>query len=244
MNDMFEEFVKKLSHQFKRELPGFSAQNLMAPLGRKSTIDYLSKGLSVRWNADSVTLFGEESHRTHSENKNVVPKKSAVLILLFPDSADTLVKTVLILRPENEGGSHAGQISFPGGGYDESDGDLFQTALRETEEEIGVGRKSVSLIGALTPLYIPVSNYLVHPFVGACKEIPEFKIHLLEVKELLEVDAEDFFSERYKDTSHVYVKTRNTTMEVPCYKFGGKIIWGATAMIISEFSEIIKRTKQ
>lgn len=213
---MFEEFIKKLSDEFKRELPGISAQNLMAPFGKRPPSEY---------------------------NKGSVPKKSAVLLLLFPDSTNDSVKTVLILRPENEGGIHAGQISFPGGSYDESDGDLSQTALRETEEEIGIERKSISLIGALTPLYIPVSNYIVHPFVGISKTMPVFKIHLPEVKELLEVDAEELFSDRCKSTSEVYIKIRNARMEVPCYAINRKIIWGATAMIISELSEIIKRIK-
>lgn len=214
---MFEEFVKKLSYQFKRQLPGFSAQKLMAPLGRKPTIEYL--------------------------NENTVPKKSAVLILLFPGSENTLVKTVLILRPEHESGTHAGQISFPGGGYDESDEDLFQTALRETEEEIGVGRKSVLSIGALTPLYIPVSNYLVHPFVGACMAVPEFKIHPLEVQELFECEIMQLISEKNKETILKHLKATNRQKEVPCYNISGKIIWGATAMIISELSEIIKGMK-
>lgn len=221
---MFEEFVKKISNELKRELPGFSAQNLMAPLDRNPTIKYL--------------------------RKNHSPKKSAVLILFYPgwalqppNSEFGTLKTVLILRPDNEGGSHAGQISFPGGGYDETDTDLSETALRETEEEIGVPRKSVSLLGALTPLYIPVSNYMVHPFVGTCKEIPEFKIHPLEVQELFESDIMELISEKNKGTILKHLKVINQEKEVPCYKVNGKIIWGATAMILSELSEIIKRIK-
>ncbi|MBI4930110.1 MAG: CoA pyrophosphatase [Bacteroidetes bacterium] len=212
---MFEEFVKKLSAEIKKDLPGFSAQKLMAPLGRTPPGEYLKE--------------------------NVVPKKSAVLILLYPDVRKFSPKTVLILRPENEGGNHAGQVSFPGGGYDDSDIDLSETALRETEEEIGVNRRSVSLLGALTPLYIPVSNYLVHPFVGICHIKPVFKIQPLEVEDLLECDAEEFLSPKNKSAILKHIKVKNKKMKVPCYHINGKIIWGATAMIIAELEEIIKR---
>src|SRR3989304_3125223 len=102
MNGMFEEFVKKISNELKRELPGFSVQKLMAPLGGRHPSDYLHK---------------KES-----------PKKSAVLVLLYPAINGHDIKTVFILRPENESDSHAGQISFPGGGYDETDTDLSETA--------------------------------------------------------------------------------------------------------------------
>ena len=213
MNDMFEEFIKKLSEEIKRELPGFSAQKQMAPLGRKPPLEYLKKG--------------------------AVPKKSAVLILLYPESGT--IKTVLILRPENEGGNHAGQISFPGGGIHESDKDLAETALREAEEEIGVNRSTIRLIGELTSLYIPVSNYVVHPFVGVTTDIPEFKIEPMEVQGLLLIGMNDLMSDNNQKQVEKYIKLKDATMQVPCYEINGKVIWGATAMIIAEFAEIMKR---
>lgn len=199
------------------ELPGFSAQKLMAPLGRKPPSDYMDMGIS--------------------------PKKSAVLILLYADPNHFRVKTVFILRTENEGGSHAGQISFPGGGMDESDKNLSETALREAEEEIGVDRNAVSLLGALTPLYIPVSNYMVHPYVGMVNSVPEFKLHPLEVKGLLEVEINDLMAAKNKGDIERFIKIRKGNMQVPCYTINGEIIWGATAMIISEFTEILRRVK-
>ena len=212
---MIEDFLKKISYEINSDLPGFSAQKLMAPLGNRHPSAYLKK--------------------------NECPKKSAVLVLLYPAMTGNSVKTVFILRPENEGGSHAGQISFPGGGFDDSDADLSITALREAEEEIGVQRNTVSLIGALTPLYIPVSNYMVHPFVGKSKKIPEFKIHPLEVQEIFECDILELISEKNKGTILKHLKVKNEEKTVPCYKINGKIIWGATAMIVSELSEIVKR---
>ena len=212
---MFNQFINDLVKELKNELPGFAAQKLMAPLGRKPPTDYLTK--------------------------NVRPKKSAVLLLIYPDSELLFPKTILIVRPENEGGNHAGQISFPGGGFDSLDSDLSQTALREAEEEIGINRKSVFLIGELTPLYIPISNYMVHPYVGFSKTTPEFKIHIQEVQDLLECNLKELFLKQNKGTIQRSIKTLNKEIEVPCYKINERIIWGATAMILSEFEQIIKR---
>ena len=214
---LFEEFKAKLIFELKKELPGFSAQNHMAPMGRKIIDEYL--------------------------NANISPKKSAVLILIYPNANVSGIYVVLIIRTENEKGNHSGQISFPGGGFNESDSSLADTALRETEEEIGVDRRAVKIIGELSPVYIPVSNYIVCPFVGICDHRPVFRKHNLEVKELLEVEINEFLSESNKTTSEIFMKIRNQKVNVPCYNIKGKIIWGATAMIISEFEEVIGRIK-
>lgn len=213
----FEKFIKKLSQQLSQNLPGFSAQKLMAPLGRKPPQEYL--------------------------NEKIVPVNSAVLILIYPDKKTFLPKIILIKRTENAS-IHSGQISFPGGKQDELDENLSVTALRETEEEIGVSRKFISLIGKLSPLYIPVSNYMVHPFVGSIKETPALISHEKEVKEIMEVELEQFSLEKNKTFIKKFIRIKNMEMEVPCYNLNEKIIWGATAMIISELSEIIKRMKE
>ncbi len=217
MNDLFEKFLLKLKSELEANLPGFSAQKRMAPLGRKPPIEYLKE--------------------------NMTPKNSAVLILLYPDPETSAPKTVLILRPENEQGNHAGQVSFPGGGFDHADVELSNTALREAEEEIGLDRSGITLLGGLTPLYIPVSNYMVHPFVGFVRSVPEFNINREEVQEVLECNAEDFLREEFKGSVSRHIKIKNAWMEVPCYNINNRIIWGATAMIISEFEEVMKRAK-
>lgn len=213
MSYEFEEFIINLKNALKIELPGFPAQKLMAPLGRRPPSDYLN---------------------------NRTPRKSAVLILLYPGFKNHGVKTVLIVRSEKEGSTHGGQISFPGGGFQESDVNLSETALREAEEEIGVDKSAVSLIGELTSLYIPVSNYLVSPYIGIYKSEPEFTIHTAEVKELMEVELSEFLSPGSRHTITKYIKMLDTDKQVPCYTINGKIIWGATAMIVSELSEVIK----
>ena len=212
----FEKFIKKLSAEIKLKLPGFLAQRLMAPLGRKPVTDYI--------------------------NEKAPPKKSAVLILIYPDKKNFSPKIVLILRPE-ESRTHSNQISFPGGGLDERDKDLSETALRETEEEIGVDRKLISIIGELTPLYIPVSNYVVYPYVGFCNTALIFTVHPIEVKDIIEIGISELIATKNKTTAKRHIKIRNVEMEVPCYDHNGKIIWGATAMIISELAEIIRRIK-
>lgn len=214
---MFEEFVRKLTYEISRELPGFSAQKMMAPLGRRPPLDYLKEG--------------------------AVPKNSAVLVLLYPFAIENslTINTVLIVRSDNEGGMHGGQVAFPGGRMDDSDKDLAATALREAEEEIGIEPGSVAIIGELTPLYIPVSNYMVHPFVGTVSKHPIFKIHSAEVKGVLEVPVRDLASDTNKGIAKRFVKFRGEEIDVPCFKIKEEIIWGATAMIISEFTEIIRR---
>src|ERR1035437_1696213 len=187
----FEEFAEKLVFELKKELPGFSAQNHMDPIGRKAADEYI--------------------------NAKISPKKSAVMILLYPNENASSVHVMLIIRAENEKGSHSGQISFPGGGFDESDAHLSDRALRETEEEIGVDRRTIKIIGELSKVYIPVSNFLVLPFVGICDQRPVFKKHTLEVDDLLEVEINEFLSEGNKTTSDIFLKVKNRVMNVPYY---------------------------
>ena len=116
-----------------------------------------------------------------------------------------------------------------------------ETALREAQEEIGIDRSAVALIGELTPLYIPVSNYIVSVYVGICKSEPIFTIHTLEVKEVMEVELSEFVSPANEHTITKYIKMLDADKQVPCYIINGRIIWGATAMIISELSAVIKK---
>lgn len=213
---MYKEFIIKLKIALKKNLPGTEAQKLMAPLGRSPLGDFV-----------------QEAHT----------KNSAVLLLLYPNKL-AFPTTVLIIRQNNEPSNHSGQISLPGGGYDTVDQDLSETALRETGEEIGVSKKSITLLGQLSPLYIPISNYLVYPYIGYCDAHPIFHIQPKEVEELLECTLEELFSPSHKGFELRDIKIQNTTMKVPCYKIRDKIIWGATAMILSEFEQILRGLKK
>ncbi len=163
-------------------------------------------------------------------------KNAGVLILLFPDRGR--ICTVFIKRTEYEG-VHSGQVSLPGGMYKEEDGTLMNTALREAKEETGIDILSVTIIGKLTPLHIPVSNVNVHAYVGITGRRPVFLHDPAEVQYLIEESLDELLNE-------VNHKTKTMTLFgneviVPYFDIKGNHIWGATAMIISEFSEIVKR---
>jgi len=163
--------------------------------------------------------------------------KSSVLLLLYPWMDE--IYTVFMLRPDY-GGVHGGQISFPGGKYEPGDSDLQSTALRETWEELGIEPQKVTIIGALSDLYIPPSRYLVKPFVGFIPERPNFQADPQEVEEVIELPV----SQLIRETSVQTVRHKigpGVRMKAPAYLVNGYIIWGATAMIFSEFKEIITK---
>jgi 8-oxo-dGTP pyrophosphatase MutT (NUDIX family) len=135
-------------------------------------------------------------------------------------------------------GVHSGQISFPGGMKEESDASMTETALREAEEETGVDASRVKVIGSLTPLHIPVSNIVVHPFVGYLPEKPEFRIDLREVQYLIEESLDNLSDAAIVESESMFIQ--NKVMEVPYFNIQGNHVWGATAMILGELLEILK----
>jgi 8-oxo-dGTP pyrophosphatase MutT (NUDIX family) len=167
--------------------------------------------------------------------------KSSVLILLYPCVNEEEISFVLIQRPSYEG-VHGGQISLPGGRSEDKDKDLNETALREANEEIGIDPDKIKTIGTLTELYIPPSNYLVLPFLGYTYEKPIFKPDPQEVAEIIEIKLNDFLNDnniRYKD---IFVRP-GLHVYGPCFEIENHTIWGATAMILNEFREILKKIK-
>jgi 8-oxo-dGTP pyrophosphatase MutT (NUDIX family) len=164
-------------------------------------------------------------------------RPAAVMILLFPD-ADR-IKIVFIKRTEYNG-PHSGQISFPGGMFEIFDKDLEATAIRETTEETGISGIKINILGKLSLLHIPVSNFTVHPFVGVLQEIPVFKPDPAEVKYLITEDLSDFFNPfcRIREEWTLFGEAVN----VPIFSINSHQIWGATAMILSEFLEVIDRS--
>lgn len=170
------------------------------------------------------------------EIQNKKPRESAVLALFYPDVHNN-TKILLTLR-SNYKGVHAAQISFPGGKKDKNDIGLVHTALRETEEEIGVDKNNVTIIRELSKTYIPPSNFWVHPFVGYLGKTPSFTINY-EVESLIEVLVSDLIDDSFLSTKNLttsYMKN----IDVPCFKLNGYIVWGATAMILSEIKDLIK----
>jgi 8-oxo-dGTP pyrophosphatase MutT (NUDIX family) len=162
-------------------------------------------------------------------------RKGCVLLLLYP--VNRKVYTVLIQRNEYDG-VHSGQISLPGGEMESRDQTHMDAALREAYEETGIIPEKVNIIGSLTDLYIPPSNFLVTPIVGYSLEKPDFRADPAEVKRIIEVDLE-VLSRPDSITKKRILIRYGYAVTAPCYYVEGNIIWGATAMILSEFLDML-----
>ena len=166
-------------------------------------------------------------------------RASAVLVLLFRMAEEL---HVLLMKRKEDKGAHSGQVSFPGGRQETSDADLRATALREAQEEVGILSAEVDILGALTPLYIPVSNFNVYPYVGYANERPQYNLSKQEVAYVMEVPVSKLFHESRKTvTDVVSPAVPGVIRQVKAYKLeDGTIIWGATAMIISELEVLLQ----
>jgi len=132
---------------------------------------------------------------------------------------------------------HKGQISLPGG-MRETNESLSETALRETEEEIGVNRNTVELLGSLTPFFVPATGYIIHPYIGCCKEKPSTKIYSGEVDKLFSISISELIDEKILITEEWSI--RGYGASVSYYNFNLCKVWGATAAILSEFKWVLK----
>lgn len=170
--------------------------------------------------------------KTASRGKSV---DAAVLICLW--FRNSRIYTVLIKR-NTYNGPHSGQISFPGGKREAGDKTLAETALRETFEEVGLKKEEVQLLGSLTELDIPVSGFRVFPFVGYLPSIPRFHPDPSEVVEIIETDLRALHNARTLTMTYTKEGQKHSA---PYYPLGTYKLWGATAMIMSEFLEILRR---
>jgi len=162
--------------------------------------------------------------------------KGGVLLLLYP--ADDEIFFPLIRRPHYEG-VHGGQMALPGGKYEPPDRDLIETSLREAHEEIGVPRTQVEVVGCLTDLFIPISNFIVSLVIGYIDERPVFIPDSAEVAEVIEANLAQLLSLDYRGEKTIQVGEK-VRIEAPFFNIGNATVWGATAMILSEFAEIVK----
>jgi len=161
----------------------------------------------------------------------IQPKMASVLLLLYPNEFGEM--NFVLTRRRVYKGIHSGQISFPGGKPDPLDDDLWATALRETHEEIGILSDEVIYIRSLSKLYVPPSNFLIIPYVGYLQSPYIFKPDPREVKAILEISLMDFINKESKLTKQL--NSNSTSIKVPAYIFDQNVVWGATAMILSEF---------
>lgn len=179
----------------------------------------------------------EEFQNIDIEQQN--PKEAAVLAVFYPGARGE-TRFVLILRKTYKG-VHSNQVGFPGGRVEEEDQNLMHTALRETEEEVGIPKREVEVLRELTRLYIPPSNFWVQPFMGVMQRTPRLVPQEEEVEAVLEIDLDDFLRE-----SCLVSKTLSTSyaenVEVPAFLLAGHVVWGATAMMLNEMKEILKQS--
>jgi len=159
---------------------------------------------------------------------------AAVLILLYLE--DNEIHFFLTKR-SNELEHHKGQISLPGGTQEENE-ELTHTALRETQEEIGINKTSISIIGSMTPLFVPVTGFMIHPFIGYSSNKLEPTPDPSEVEAIFSVNISDLLNETNQTIEKRNI--RGYDVEVPYFKLNNYEVWGATSMILSEFRDLIK----
>ena len=169
-----------------------------------------------------------------SQSKMDAARKAGVLLHVF-NGGDGL-EVLYMRRPAYEG-THGGQVSFPGGKHESGDKDFLQTALREAEEEVGLKATNVQVLRSLSPLYIPPSNFLVHPYLSYADHRPELVLDPKEVEHVFSIPVEALLSDEL--VGKTKVKTKMGTMTVPAYHWNGEIIWGATAMITAELTMLL-----
>jgi len=164
------------------------------------------------------------------------PKESAVLMLLYPKGIEM---NVLLIERATYEGVHSGQVGFPGGKYEREDVDLLHTALRETEEEVGIGSKDIQVLQSYTKIYIPPSNFYVQPYLGISNTELSFSPNASEVANIIELPLRLLFQDQI--VKEVALETSYSSWtHVPAFRYNDYIIWGATAMMLSELKETLK----
>lgn len=182
----------------------------------------------------SQKKMAPESRDLFNMNISSKTKKSSIIILLYCKNSTWY--TVLFQRPVYDG-MHSGQVCFPGGKMEKRDNSLMETAIREAREEIGVDPENIKIIGELTSLYIPVSDYLVQPYIGYLDRDPVFVPDPFEVQDIITVPVQILIDPEIRKKKTV--KFHGQNIVIPYFSIEHHDVWGATAMIISEFTDIL-----
>jgi 8-oxo-dGTP pyrophosphatase MutT (NUDIX family) len=205
-------FIELLTAELQKPLPGEDAQYRMAPSYRPRL--------------------------TKEEIQKQEPRQGGVMLLLYMKAG---VMNIVFTQRKDYNGVHGGQMSFPGGKKDLADTDLFATALRETKEEVGIDSDHIRILGNLSQLYIPPSNFLVFPVVGYAENMGAFTPQKEEVEKIVEIPLTFFLDAASVNFSTEIKLFNGAVVHVPAYVYGQHIIWGATAIMLSEFTFIVEK---
>ncbi len=208
----FDAFLKSISKIEQLPLPGMESQFRMSPPFRLELMEQ------------------QKELMKHS-------KKAGVMALFYPNEKG-VTHLVLILRKTYKG-VHSAQVGFPGGKLEESDDSIKYTALRETHEEIGVPVNTVKVIKAMTEVYIPPSNFTVYPFMGFTEVTPVFVKQDEEVDAVIEMPLQELFDDKNEILERV-MTSYTVEVEVPAFMLREYLVWGATAMMLSEIKDLLK----
>lgn len=203
-------FPHKFLEEIRKGIPGEQSHVKMMPLNRPLSSIALQTSSTIRESAVSINLY----------------------------SADQQIHCILIQRPTYDG-VHSGQIAFPGGKKDPDDLDLEYTARRENFEEIGISIDQGILLGELTDVYIPVSSFLVKPFIFFHEELPMLIPDSREVAEIFSFSLHELIDESSFSTMEIKFQNGITQKNIPCFVLSGKEIWGATALILNELRDFL-----
>ena len=209
----FVTFLKSISKIEHIQLPGEDSQVKMSPAYRLELVEQQLK-------------FKKKA------------RKAGVMALFYPD-VNQQTKLILILR-KTYSGVHSAQVGFPGGKLEKEDPSLEYAALRETFEEVGVPVENMIVLKAMTPVYIPPSNFMVYPFLGITLKTPKFLKQDDEVEDLIEVFLTDFLNDANLG-SQMLLTSLEKEVEVPVFNLNGHTVWGATAMMLSEIKDLLKK---
>ncbi|MBP1841590.1 NUDIX hydrolase [Formosa algae] len=211
----FDDFIKLRSKIENIPLPAEASQFKMSPPFREDLLE-----------ANKI--------------KMKTARKAAVMALFYPNNLQQ-THLVLILRNTYKG-VHSAQIGFPGGKLEPEDDSLKTAAIRETFEEVGVPERDINVWRKITDIYIPPSHFVVQPFIGIAEKTPIFLKQDIEVDAIIEVPLVEFLSEKNVVTKRVTTSYAQE-IDVPAFVFQGHVVWGATAMMLSEVKDILKQVR-
>ena len=206
----------------------------MIPLFIEALTKMLSRDLPGKSAQRKMMITPNRFPIENQENEGI---PASILLLLYPLGGKWFF---FLTKRSQDLEHHKGQISFPGGVVEKNESKM-NAAIRETNEEIGVDKDVIKVIGSLTPFYVPVSNFHISPYVGWTEEKPHTKVQDAEVNRVFSVSINDLVLERNLKTKEDFFS--NKSVKVPYFDLNGETVWGATSMILSEFKFILRNMK-